>query len=119
MRHWDGHGSTYKPSTAPVCAHCLVSKAHSLPVKKLSYNFQDTSTPLANVYADTSTDMGTSLEGYNHYCMIFDATSAKPFVYNLTTKSESHQWLMHWMRFAHNQQAPFKIGHLHLDKGEL
>ena len=121
MLHWDGDGPAYKPSCKPNCVHCLLSKVTSQPVSKNSFKFVDTSTPLAHVWADTSVAMGVSKEGYEHYTIVFPPSSATPFVYFLKNKSESHEWLMHWLRLAHNynQQTPFRVLHLHLDHGEL
>ena len=115
MAHWDGTGP--KPSQhvlAKACAVCAIAKAHALPRRQLSYEFKD-DTLLGHVYADLSTDMGTSIEGYKHFLSIYAQGGFKHFAFCLRTRAEANQWLIVWMRRTHTQHYPLKIKFLHVD----
>ena len=115
MKHWDGDGP--KPSSrvlARACAVCAISKAHAIGARKESFEFKDDSI-LGHVYADLSTEMGQSIEGYKHFLSIYVQGSAKYFAFYLRTRGEGNQWLLVWLRRAHTMHHPRRTKFLHVD----
>lgn len=115
MQHWDGDGP--KPSShvlAKPCAVCAIAKAHARPVRKESYEFKD-DTVLGHVYADLSTEMGISIEGYKHYLSIFVQGASRFNAFYLRTRAEANQWIIVWLRRAHTMHYPKRTKFLHID----
>ena len=115
MRHWDGDGPKPTPHVlAKACAVCAIAKAHARGPRPLSFEFKDDSI-LGHVYADLSTEMGTSIEGFKHFLSIFVQGATKFFAFYLRTRGEGNQWLMVWLRRAHTMHFPKKTKFLHID----
>ena len=115
MQHWDGDGP--KPSShvlAKPCAVCAIAKAHARPVRKESFEFKDDSV-LGHVYADLSTEMGLSIEGYKHFLSIFVQGASRFNAFYLRTRAEANQWILVWLRRAHTMHYPRKTKFLHID----
>ena len=115
MMHWDGDGPKPAPHVlARACAVCAIAKAHKIGARKESFEFKD-DTILGHVYADLSTEMGLSIEGFRHFLSIYVQGATKYFAFFLRTRGEANQWLLVWMRRAHTMHFPRKTKFLHID----